>query len=230
MLFENLVKEFTFSETLYQITTPKINREDINFAENLVDGIKMEPWDNVREKFLKIMSIYQTSVKLWDCQRKGGPLDQGYPDFLRAEDFRSPIRRVKMDIPDDENLVRRQLKNLMVNCNKITDDRFSKKLRILNDKEYTKLAKAMDRILVICKNVMPSRAFNDDNIDKQYRTLMKNEALKSIKSYINGTGGSDIKYIRNIHSVVNTYSLAAAEAKPFGFFDDFNFSGSCKKC
>ena len=165
-LFNN---EFFFSETLYQITAPKINREDINLAENLATGIKMEPWDLVREKFLKTMANYQTSVKLWDCQKKGGPLDQKYPDFLKAEDYLSPIRRVRLGIPDDERIVKKQIRNLLVDCNKITDTRFSKKFRMLSEKEFSKLAKAVDRILIICKNVKPSKAFNDDNIGKKYR-------------------------------------------------------------
>ena len=115
------------------------------------------------------MSIYQTSVKLWECQRKGNPLDQKYPDFLKAEDFLSPIRRVKLDIPDDEKLVKKQIRNLLYNCNKIVDKSFSKKFRLLDNREYTKVSKAIDRILLICKNVTPSRALEDNNIDKHYR-------------------------------------------------------------
>ena len=73
---------------------------------------------------------------------------------------------------------------------------------------------------------MPNRAFEDKNMDKHYRTLMKNEALKSIKDYLNGAEENDLKYMRNIHSTMNTFSLASAEAKPFGFYDDLNISGT----
>ena len=54
---------------------------------------------------------------------------------------------------------------------------------------------------------------------------MKNEALNSIKCYLNGKNEKDSKYMRGIHSTVNTYSLASAEAEPFGFYYDLNFSG-----
>ena len=76
-------RDFWLSETLCQVSTPKLNREEINFIRNLSEGIKMEKWSNIRQSFIKELCKYTTTVKLWDAQFRNGPLYQEYPEFLR---------------------------------------------------------------------------------------------------------------------------------------------------
>ena len=126
-----------------------------------------------------------------------------------------------MDIPDDKNAVRKEIKRLLYKCNKMTDRKFVKNFVPLEAEKFSKVAKTVNRILVICKNVMPSRAFNDDNIGKHVRTLLKNECLSSIKNYTLGLPENGNDYVDDIRSTINTYSLASTDAKPLKFYSDY---------
>ena len=162
-------KDFLMSEALCQVTTPKLNREEINFIRNLSEGRKMESWSNIRQNMIKELCKYTTTVKLWDAQYQGGPLYQEYPKFLSAADFYSPNKRVQMDIPDNEKQINKDIRNLLYKCNKLTDKAFVKSFAPLDDSSFFKLEKTMNRILTMCKNAVPYRAFNDKNINKHIR-------------------------------------------------------------
>ena len=54
-----------------------------------------------------------------------------------------------------------------------------------------------------------------------FRILLKNECLASIKDYTLGKVTNDKRNADNIRSTINTYSLASTESKPLQFYYDY---------
>ena len=166
--------EFHFCESLWQITTPKLDRKDINFVKNISDGRKQESWDKIRDYFIHQACKYQTSVKLWDAQQRNRPLHQKFPRFLKLEDLdRSALitteLRRKMGIANDEGLAKRHLKHLLIETGNLTVKMKTTHPILLAQKDIVKLAKNLDRILNLCKHTIPSQAFEEEKIDKNLR-------------------------------------------------------------
>ena len=167
--------EFHFCESLWQIVTPKLNRKDINFVKNVSEGNKLESWDKIRDFFIHQACKYQTSVKLWDAQQRNEPLHQKFPRFLKLEDLdRSALTSIdlrrKMGIANDEGLAKRHLKHLLIEADNSTVKVKTHPQPVLcAQKDITKLAKNMDRILNLCKHAIPVCAFEENRIDKNLR-------------------------------------------------------------
>ena len=142
---------------------------DINFVNNNDIGRKKESWSNIREFFIHQACKYQTSVKLWDAQKPMQVLHQELPPFIKQNKLTSLNQRLKLNVPDDEGLAKFQLKHLLIDCENATYTARTNDSTVLENKDYLKLAKSMNRILKICKYILPMRAFNDDKIDKNFR-------------------------------------------------------------
>ena len=161
--------EFFFTEALWQVTCPKLNRADINFVNNNNEGRKKESWSSIREFFIHQACKYQTSVKLWDAQKPTQALHQKLPMFIKQNMLTSLNQRLKLNVPDDEGLARGQLKHLLIDCDNATYAARTAGSTVLNSRDFSKLAKNLNRILKICKYILPNRAFSDDKIDNNLR-------------------------------------------------------------
>ena len=135
----------------------------------MLEGRKMERWSDMRNFFIQQALKYQTTMKLWDSQRKGGALYQKYPEFLKLTDFHSPSKRMELNVPDDEYLAKKQLRNLLKSVGITTDKYVNLQYKRLNGKDMVKISKGTSRILKLCSNVLPNKAFNMDEVDNNIR-------------------------------------------------------------
>ena len=131
----------------------------------------------MRTFFIKQALKYQTTMKLWDSQRRGGALHQKYPEFLKISDFQSPSKRMELSVPDDEFLAKRQLRNLLRSVGVTTDKYINFRYKRFNGKDMTKVSKGTSRILKLCSNVLPNKAFNVDEIDTNIRYMTLSNSL-----------------------------------------------------
>ena len=162
-------EDFLLTEMLWQISVPKMNRESMNYLNNLDNGRKKEPWSNIRDFFIDTACKYQTSVKLWDAQTAGNPLFQEYPDFIKAEELDSPLKRMKLDVPDEKFRALARVNKLINSCGAIIDKYQTPFYRNLSQKDCTKLYKGINKVLAICSNIVPNVAHKNETITECIR-------------------------------------------------------------
>ena len=147
----------------------QLNRNDINGAANFIEGKKMEGWADIRNFFLEQACKYQTSVKLWDAQKPGGPLHQTYPTFLPETERRAPLRKTKFEVPLSVDHARGQLKRLIKSCEKTALKVDDVNNNNLDGWDLIKVSKGLSRILNLCSYYIPNEAHGNENIHNLIR-------------------------------------------------------------
>ena len=146
-----------------------MDRKNINYINNLNEGRDLARWADIREYFIKEACTYQSTIKLWDAQREGGPLFQKLPDFIDNSEVLSNTLREKLKLPLTISGARNQLNRTVRSCGAIMDRYFGQKFRILSRKDLIKLSKGVSRILALSTNVLPNMTYNNDDIDELVR-------------------------------------------------------------
>lgn len=142
-----------------------------------MEGRKTEGWANIRDFFVEQACKYQTSVKLWDAQRPGGPLHQIYPEFLSRDECRISMRKLKCEIPNSENQAKNQLRKLIKSCKKTTGKLEDANNNSFSSGDLIKVSKGVNRILNLCSNFIPNEAHNDTDVHNLIRFVPSLESV-----------------------------------------------------
>ena len=146
-----------------------MNRKNIDYINNLNEGRDRARWADIREFFLKEACAYQSTIKLWDAQKEGGPLFQRLPDFIDNSEVLSNSLREKLKLPLTISSARNQLNRLIRSCGAIMDRYFGQEVRILSRKDLIKLSKGVSRSLALSTNVLPNMTFKNKDVDELIR-------------------------------------------------------------
>ena len=136
-----------------------------------MEGKKTEDWASIRNFFVEQACKYQTSVKLWDAQRPGGPLHQVYPDFLAGDEYAAHRKKWKVEVPINNEHAKSQLRKLIKSCEKTAKKADDSNNNCFTSSDLIKISKGTSRILNLCSHFIPNEAHNNTDVHDLIRYI-----------------------------------------------------------
>ena len=179
-------EEFSYYETLYRVLLPITSNMTAETAITTENGD--QGWERIRNTTIRRVMEFDSTIKLWDVNRRLHPLYQKLPHSI-MHDGRSNYHFIlrRLDIPTDLSEARKEFRNL-------TKSGSSSRLRagaenILTNWNHNELIrKRLLRCLKIASNVVPKMATCSPKFTKMVRHSLKTELLKDVEMNAHNMG------------------------------------------
>ena len=178
--------EFCFFETLYQILIPITSNMIAETTETTRWGDK--GWERIRNDTIRRTLEFDSTVKLWDVNRKGHPLFQKLPHSIMHDDKSNQYFMLRrLNIPTDLKEARKEFRNFTRtgehNIMKAGAE------NILSSWNHNRLIRSrLLRCLNIASNVVPRMALSSNKFRRLVRHSLKTEFMKDIEMNAHNMG------------------------------------------
>ena len=178
--------EFSYYETLYRVLLPITSNMAAETAITTDNGD--QGWERIRNITIRRVMEYDSTIKLWDVNKRLHPLYQKLPHSIMhngSSNHHFILRR--LNIPTDLSEARKEFRNL-------TKSGSSSRLKagaenILTNWNHNDLIrKRLLRCLKIASNVVPKMATCSPKFTKMVRHSLKTELLKDVEMNAHNMG------------------------------------------
>ena len=172
-------EDFSLTETLYRILIPM---EDNMHAEATCEmSYEGNGWEMIRNRALRRVMEYDSTVKLWNATRKGHPLYQQLPHTIYyGNNSEHYFRLRRLNVPTELKMARLEFKNLMKTGKKQIIKPYAE--NILADWDFNlEIRRRIFKTLMVSSHVLPRAAVNSKILSLLVKHSLQTELLKDIE-------------------------------------------------